>query len=504
MNSNFTFISELFPKSLFSGKKRAEKDRHAVSALPVGRFRAGYDAAKTTRDNERHWQYADSLSADEQAAPEVRKVLRERSRYEIGNNSYARGLVRMLANDTIGTGPRLQILGDNEEFNDSVERDFGRWASAVKLAKKLRLMRIARCQDGETFAILSTNPELNDPVKLDLRVIEADRVCGDRVSRIKGKSVRYVDGIAYDEWDNPVSYQVLNEHPGSGFCSLFSSRSCRSIPAEYMLHLFSQERPEQHRGIPELSAALPLFAQLRRYNMAALSSAEAAADFSAILYTDAPPNGESDPIEPMDAIELERNMMLTVPAGWKMAQLDAKQPTANHAEFVKIILSEIARCAVSTYGAVSGDYSGHNYASGRLDNQLYRKGIGVDRAVWESDALDPVFRLWYREYALLHHLDGSGIPDHTWFWDGFSHVDPTKEAAAQQIRLANHTTTLAAECARDGLDYMAVLRQRRKELRLMQEWGIPEGVQNGGIRQMCQVQNTEYDGEKSKNDEYGN
>ena len=105
-----------------------------------------------------------------------------------------------------------------------------------------------------------------------------------------------------------------------------------------------------HRGVPEITPALPLFAQLRRYNLAVLSAAEAAADFAAILYTDAPPNGESDEVEPMDAIPLERNMMLTVPAGWKMGQLDPKQPAANHAEFVKIILSEIARCVVTTYG----------------------------------------------------------------------------------------------------------------------------------------------------------
>ncbi len=31
-----------------------------------------------------------------------------------------------------------------------------------------------------------------------------------------------------------------------------------------------------------------------------------------------------------------------------------------------------------------------------------------------------------------------------------------KEATAQEKRLANNTTTLAAECAKDGRDYMSV------------------------------------------------
>jgi lambda family phage portal protein len=430
---------------------------------------ARFDAAQTTKDNVRHWAMADYLSADQEARPEVRKVLRQRSRYEVANNSYAKGLVQMLANDTIGTGPRLQVLSENEMFNDEVETEFARWAEAVKLPQKLRMMRISRCQDGEAFAVMATNPKVRHPVKMDVMLIEADRVSGELRWVDDDASV---DGITYDEWGNPADYRVLKYHPGD--VKSATGEDAIHVPAEYMLHIFRPDRPELHRGVPELSAALPLFAQLRRYNLAVLSAAEAAADFAAILYTDVPPDGEAANVPPMDSLELERNMMLTVPAGWKMAQLDAKQPTANHAEFVKIILSEIARCAVSTYGTVAGDFSGHNYASGRLDNQLYHKSILVDRSLWETEVLNSIFDMWYREYVFA----GGGFaerrtPRHTWFWDGFVHVDPTKEANAQQIRLENNTTTLAAECAKDGRDYMSVLRQRAKEIKLMRELEIP-------------------------------
>lgn len=440
---------------------------------PPAQFRrnvmARFDAAQTTKDNARHWAMADYLSADEEARPEVRRILRQRSRYEVANNSYAKGLVQMLANDTIGTGPRLQVLSGNEEFNEEVELEFVRWSESVRLAHKLRMMRISRCQDGEAFAVLATNPNVRHPVKMDVMLIEADRVSGDLRWMEDDTSV---DGITYDQWGNPVNYRILKYHPGD--VKYATGDEAIHVPAEYMLHIFRPDRPELHRGVPELSAALPLFAQLRRYNLAVLSSAEAAADFAAILYTDAPPDGEAANVPPMDSLELERNMMLTVPAGWKMAQLDAKQPTANHGEFVKIILSEIARCAVSTYGTVSGDFSGHNYASGRLDNQLYHKSILVDRSFWETDVLNHVFDLWYEEYALAEGDPAERrTPRHTWFWDGFVHVDPTKEAKAQQIRLENNTTTLAAECAKDGRDYMSVLRQRAKEIKLMRELDIP-------------------------------
>lgn len=51
-------------------------------------------------------------------------------------------------------------------------------------------------------------------------------------------------------------------------------------------------------------------------------------------------------------------------------------------------------------------------------------------------------------------------------------VDPAKEANAQKIRLANHTTTLAHEYARQGRDWEAELKQRAKEISLMHELGL--------------------------------
>jgi capsid protein len=51
-------------------------------------------------------------------------------------------------------------------------------------------------------------------------------------------------------------------------------------------------------------------------------------------------------------------------------------------------------------------------------------------------------------------------------------VDPAKEANAQATRLASHTTTLADEYARRGQDWETQLRQRAKEIALMQELGL--------------------------------
>lgn len=450
---------------IFGRKKKQPADNKSNNGRSVV---ARFDSAQTTKDNIRHWSMADALSADASVNSSVRKKVRERARYEVTNNSYARGLVQMLANDTIGTGPRLQIITENDNVGNRIEKDFSDWAKKVKLSQKLRIMRIARCQDGESFAVFKNNPKLESVVKLDFGVIETDRVSSEYFEKnIIDES--YIDGIKFDSYGNPLNYRILKHHPGSNTSSYLEADI---VPAEYVMHTFIPVRPEQHRGISELVTALPLFAQLRRYNLAALSAAEAAADFAAILYTDTPPDGETETVEPMDSIPLERNMMMTVPAGWKMSQLEAKHPTANHAEFVKVILSEVARSVCSTYGTIAGDFSGFNYASGRLDNQIYQKSILVDRSVWENEVLYRIFRMWFREYSLVTGVSSRYGREFVWFWDSFMHVDPAKEANAVSTKLANNTTTLASEYAKQGLDWRNELAQRAKEIDLMRKLGI--------------------------------
>ncbi len=437
----------------------------ATCRLVRGRF----DAAQTTPENRRHWAAADGHSADAEASPEVRKALRERARYEVANNSYAKGIVLTLANDTIGTGARLQMLTDDDALNRDVEREFTAWSQAVRLPEKLRTLRMARCQDGEAFAMLVENPGIEHEIQVDLSLVEADRVTSDL--SVFGRSDE-VDGIRLDAHGNPTSYRVLKQHPGDA--QFDSGRSAIDVPAPAMIHVFRADRPELHRGIPEITPALPLFAQLRRYTLAVLAAAEAAADFAGILYTDAPANGEADAVEPMDMIQLERNTLLTMPGGWKMAQLDPKHPSTSYAEFKREILNEIARCLNLPYNIAAGNSSGYNYASGRLDHQTYYKAIRVDQAFIASRVLDRILSVWLREYALAREIEVA--PAHQWFWDGQEHVDPAKEANAQRQRLESNTTTLSHEYARQGLDWEAELRQRAREFALMRELGLPAGA----------------------------
>ena len=92
---------------------------------------------------------------------------------------------------------------------------------------------------------------------------------------------------------------------------------------------------------------------------------------------------------------------MTMPGGWKMSQVEPKQPATTYAEFKKEILNEIARCLNMPFNIAAGNSSGYNYASGRLDHQTYFKSIRVDQSFTASRVLDRVLVAWLREYAVL-------------------------------------------------------------------------------------------------------
>jgi lambda family phage portal protein len=448
----------------------APKPRGASSAAKARAVQARYDAAQTTEDNRRHWAAADLLSAAAANSPDVRRLLRSRSRYEVQNNSYAKGIVRTLANDRIGTCPQIQVNTPDEEANSAFEDAFRKWAKAVDLGGKLRTLSHAFDTDGEGFGQFYTDPAIDGLVKLNIDVFEADRVASPREKSVS-QETQIHDGIEFDSNKNPVAYWVHDRHPGD---SLSSFSSAQRIPARYIIHWFRKERPGQTRGVPNLLAALPLFAQLRRYTLAVIKAAETAANPAGILKTNAPPQGAAE-LPDWESIELEERGLMIVPEGWDLSQMDAVHPTSTYGEFKREILNEIARCLNMPYNVAACNSSSYNYASGRLDHQTYHRSISVDREDVEIVALLRIVKAFAEEYRLASgRMPPGEIAEWLldWLWPGFGHADPTKDASAQEQRLANNTTTLKREWALQGEDWLPNIKQRAKEIKLLETLGI--------------------------------
>lgn len=417
-------------------------------------LKARFDAAQTTNENTRHWANADYLGPNSELDPGVRRTLRSRARYEAANNSYLSGMLRTLASDTIGTGPELQITDPDvpKEAATEIENTFWEWCQAVRLPQKLRLMRQAKARDGETFAQVFQNPRVKHPIRLDFNIFEADFVSDTSLdTSIQG----LLDGLIVDDFGNVIAYNVLREHPGENTQSLMGESDI--VPADQIIHLFHADRPGQYRGCPEITPAMPLFAQLRRYTLAVIRSAESAALPSWLMETQQPPNDMTFG-DNWETLETERGMGMVLPAGYKMAQLKAEQPTSTYPQFKREILTEIARCLNIPYNVAAGDSSSYNYSSGRLDHRNWYKTRRVERSEIEINCIDRLFDLWWPQASRYLEVRLERLPRHSWRWDGDEHVDPTKEADAAVTRMGNGLSSISEEVSRLGGDAEVVFR----------------------------------------------
>lgn len=447
-------------RSLFGGRKGAAPAGDGADAPSPGAY---YDAARWTQENKKHWAWADDRGPRSSTDRNDRRELRRRARYEDENNSYCRGLTQTLAYTFVGRGgPTLQFQTPDQAANKQLEEAYAAWSDAIRWPHKLRIAKRAKTVDGETFGLFVTNPKLSTSVKLDLKLLETEQFM---TPGVLWPSPTHIDGIDYDEHGNPVIYHMLKNHPGDFG---WYSREIEKVPASRVLHWFRADRPGQPRGISELTTALPLFAMLRRFTLATLSAAETAANFAAIMKTIGPPNVEGVPTSAREfpLMEIIRGMLMGLPAGYDITQLKAEHPGTTYEMFVRVLIREIARSMQIPLTVALLDSSLSNFSSSRLDHQVYRQSVDVERGDCEREMLEPAAAAWYDEAFRIPKLLPRGLPGslasipHAWHWPAWEYLDPLVDRQAITEGLDNGSLTPQQVAARQGDDWRTMITQR--------------------------------------------
>jgi len=438
---------------------QAEKRRALNEVLrlrnEVRKIKAKWDAAQTVTGNENHWAQADNLDPHGAASLSVRRTLRSRSRYEIiENNPYLKGTVLTIANDFVGKGgPRLQVTDTRLSAMQKrdIETKWTTWARLCMLRQKLWRMRLAKIVDGESFlrAYTNKNRRREYPITLDFQVLECDRISSTE-SPSQDSQWNEIDGVRFDNFENPLFYHILDSHPSSAnwLHSRLVPFKGQWLPAKYVIHWYRQDRGWL-RGIPEAAPSLPLCALLRRYTLAIVRHAEVAADLTALITSEMPPgttgwtdgNGNIIRDNPFDTFPVEMGMIMNLPYGYDVKQLEAVPLGVQYDEFVGSILREITRPILTPFHIAAGTSKDSNMASAVVDQHIYKGGQEFERSHCEESVVDHILDLWWFEALRQPGYLSSNLglrdapPEHVWQWDrvGLDHTDPSKVAQAIQI-----------------------------------------------------------------------
>lgn len=425
------FVNNIFaaPAPAPAAPKQAIGDHRII--------RGTYDAARTSDEYKNAYANADRFDADSAHSKEVRHTLIARSRYEIGSNGYSDGIAQTYATDLVGKGPTLRMQTGSPGFNKLVENAWYYWCKAVKFRRKLWCMAHAKHSDGESFAVLRRNPSIRHQISLDLCLYEAEQV---QTPYLPFTEPGYIDGIKFDEFGNPLWYDILHQHPGT-VRGMTIDMTPEQVSAEFVLHWFKLRRPGQHRAVPECASTLNTGIAGRRFRESTLAAADSAAEFAMWVKTNQSPD-DADPVAPFTTMDIQRRMMNFLPMGWDASQLKAEHPNATYESFTDSLINEQGRPKSMPLNKIKCNSGGYNYASGRLDHQTYYGQLDVEREDANDEVLDPLFRVWF-DLAVVKLGWLGGNPEaisefakaHLWDWPQHAVADIQTEASANETKL---------------------------------------------------------------------
>lgn len=436
------------------------------------------DAAGMDEFSARLFANADSLGPNAAFSEGVRSRVRNRGRHAYINGNYARGLVRTHSSDLIGACPRPQITipgDDSGAVAAAIERRYLRWAKEIGLGHTYRLAEKCRGHSGEAFLFVADNDRLNHPVKMTVRDFEPEQ-CLTPWQR--HETTTTIDGIEFDALGNRIRYWVLRYHPNDTYTVATQPGEGNFIAfdARNVFHWFEQDRSGQVRGLSRISAALPILEQVRRWNLATLTAAEFASMIAGYIKSTIPPqDGQPTQISNWEFFEIIKGALLTFPHGFEPEQMESKHPNAQHSEYKREQLNEAGRGSGAPLNVVTGNSSGYNYSSGRLDHVPYQREKRIERYDFEGVVMDRVFFKYVENERAIGLIDSS-VPDVSewdleWNYDGFGSIDELKDAKSDDTRLKNGTATIYEICREYGQDPRAFLRKLFAEIKLFEANG---------------------------------
>ncbi|MCW5727241.1 phage portal protein [Parvibaculum sp.] len=495
---------------------RGRPMRAAASA--AGWPQSAYTAASTTDVSVDQWlprlESADSANSieRERIAARVHDLAR--------NDGWASSGVQKLVDAAIGGGWRLSSKPDwfalrqtkewAVEFAERVESLWRGHANDprryIDLERKLDFAGLLalkfrhRVTDGESLSVMRWR-ERGGMFATCEQVIDPDRLSNPNW-RSDTEFLR--GGVELDSDGAAIAYHIRSAHPGEMWRGASAARwdaveRETSWGRPIVIHDFEPSRAGETRPVSPLAPVLAKFRMLGRYDVAELQAAILNAVLAAFLET---PFSAEEVLESMNldklgdyqtlraethkatGMRLDGVRLNMLAPGEKVVMPQAIRPAVSFAAFETACLRNIAGAMGLSYEQLAMDWSKTNYSSARAALVEVWRFIVARRSRFAAGAVMPHYMAWMEEAFERGYLEAPpGAPafeelpfaylDCKWIGPPRGWVDPVKEAQGAQLRMEAGFSTLEHENAEQGLDWEETLEQRKRELAVMKELGLP-------------------------------
>lgn len=507
--------------------------RRMAARQTMAFLNSGYGnyGANQTKKTMRGWMYYGG-SPKEDIEDNI-DVLRQRSRDAYMGIPTATSALKTMRTNVIAGGlmPAPQIDGEylglsseeTEKLQAQILREFSLWADTPSCDAEgmddfyqlQQLAFLSKCMSGDSFAGLGFRKQERQPYDLQVRIIEADRVCSPYGQdwldpcEIDGHIVhRIVQGVETDKHGRVVAYWVSNRHPLSSMTSFADGeQKWTRVEAQgetsgrrNMLHVITRERPGQLRGVPMLAPVLETLKQMGRYTEAEINAAVISAMFTVFIQpegvADSRPLGEMiPPEEQIDSkdqttIEMGSGAIVSLNPGEKVEFADPKHPNTGYDLFINAMVEQAGGAIEEPPEVLKKKFStSYSAARGAL-NEFWRT-CGMERDWFVSDFCQPIYEEWLAEAVARGRIKAPGFFDDpairkaytecTWNGPARTNLNPVQEIAAAERRIDAGISTAQEETQQmTGGNYAKNIRRRLVEAKQKKEVDdIKEGTASG-------------------------
>ena len=477
-------------------RQRLQQQARAYEGAAAGRFTSDWWAQGTSSDSE----LLTSL-----------RMLRNRSRQLVRDNPYARHSVRLLVNNTVGTGVGLQAQVVNARgklqtaINDGIEAAWTKWSAAntchtaglLPFSQLERLVMSQLVTTGEAIVRIIRAPFGGGRVPLALEVIESDRLLDQwQTARApNGNAIRL--GVEVDDWGRPTAYWFNPKHPGDYQFATFTPAKFVRVPAADIIHLYVMDRWPQTRGEPWFSSTLRNLHDIGGYESATIIKARSSANIVGFIKSPEPMGG--------DALDSGRRLLDTEPGTWQtllpgedIAGFVNPTPSPELQPFLQHMIRKHAVGVGLSYEAASRDYSNATYSSARMglldDRDQYRVIQGffvtqfrqrIHREFIDAANLVGEIKTGADYYTTPEKYQAARFKTRGWSW-----IDPAKEVAAYKAAVRNGFMTQGDVIAATSpdQDIEDLMKSRREELDMAAELDLVFDTDPGQVNDKGQAQ----------------
>lgn len=321
-------------------------------------------------------------------------------------------------------------------------------------------------RDGEYFIHINRNAD--NPYGIAWRVLRPDW-CDHtyNVSKTASGTVIHCGVEMIEATRRPIAYYFhtvpTNPHAYNG-----RGLPLVRIPANEIIHGYTQQDEDQPRGIPEAHAGLVKLKMIEELDRAELTAAredacstrsyEAGRDASMDGFKDLTTDDNSDVAQALIA-EKEPGQCEILPPGWTQKINTPQHPNGNHGVFKAGILKDVATAFGVEYSNFANDWAGVSFSSVRVGTISERDCWIIGQNDFISQCKTPQYLAWLTSFLARPISDPlpaakfAKFAEHSyrgrrWMW-----VDPMKDMNAAKMAVENKWKTNTQVTEEMGGDY---------------------------------------------------